>query len=95
MNPEEAIQSVREILSRELPSGYKPVLFGSWAKGTARSTSDIDIGIVGDHPVPNDRMVEIRAKVEAIPTLRKIEVVDLQTTDERFREHAMEHAKPL
>ncbi|MCR4314638.1 MAG: nucleotidyltransferase domain-containing protein, partial [Candidatus Uhrbacteria bacterium] len=95
MKLEKAIQLVRDILRQELPSGYETVLFGSWATGTARPTSDIDIGIVGDQPVPNDRMVEIRAKVEAIQTLRKIEVVDLQTTDERFRQHALEQAKPL
>jgi uncharacterized protein len=95
MNPEEAIQMVREIIAQSLPNGYSTVLFGSWARGTARPTSDIDIGILGERPVPNEQMLKIRAQVDAIPTLRKIEVVDLQTTDERFREHAMKESKPL
>ena len=95
MTPENAIQFVRDIINRELPSGYRMILFGSFAQGKAGPTSDIDIGILGKKPVPNKLMVRIRAKVDAIPTLRKIDVVDLQTADSRFRDHAMKHAKPL
>ncbi len=71
------------------------LVHGLGARRGRHPTSDIDIGILGQSPVPNEQMLEIRAKVDAIPTLRKIEVVDLQTTDARFRAHAMKEAKQL
>lgn len=95
MLPEEIIKAVGDITKEELPAEYRTVLFGSWAQENARPTSDIDIGIVGDRPVPHELMVRIRAQVESIPTLRKVDVVDLQTVDPRFREVAIKQAKPL
>ena len=78
-----------------LPNTYDVVLFGSWAKGNALPTSDFDIGIVGTHKVPHDVMVNIRSVVEEIPTLRSVDVVDLQTVDDHFKKRALAHAKPL
>lgn len=95
MLPEEIIQAVRNIAIEQLPAEYRTVLFGSWAQGNARPTSDIDIGIVGDRPVPHELMVRIRAQVDSIPTLRKVDVVDLQSVDSRFRDVALKQAKPL
>ena len=46
-------------------------LFGSFAAGTATGTSDVDLAVKG---VPD--IGELQEKLEQIPTLRKIDVVD-------------------
>ncbi|HLD20664.1 MAG TPA: nucleotidyltransferase domain-containing protein [Patescibacteria group bacterium] len=95
MQPEQTIQAVRDIVASQLPPNYTVVLFGSWAKGNARPTSDIDIGIVGDQPVSHEIMVQIRKQIDSLPTLRKIDVVDLQTVSARFKEHALKQAQTV
>lgn len=95
MKKEKIIAEVKKITQKNLPGGFRVFLFGSWAKGNATETSDLDIGIFGDQKVPNDIMFKIRQEVEEVPTLRKIDVVDLNLTSEHFRRAALEHAKPL
>ena len=52
----------------------KAILFGSRAKGTALERSDIDIAVSG---VPDqDALLE---EIEEIPTLYKIDLVDLDS----------------
>jgi predicted nucleotidyltransferase len=50
------------------------ILFGSRAKGTAMPRSDIDIAVSGT--VDTDRL---REAIDDIPTLYKIDLVDLDT----------------
>lgn len=46
-------------------------LFGSFAAGTATDTSDVDLAVKGVSDIG-----ELREKLEQIPTLRKIDVID-------------------
>jgi predicted nucleotidyltransferase len=82
-------------IKHSLPRSYKAVLFGSWANGTATKTSDVDIGIVGPHPIPLSLMYKIRENMESIPTLRKIELVDLQRTSKSFKKKILKYAHIL
>ncbi len=50
------------------------ILFGSRAKGTALERSDIDIAVAGGRDID-----ALREEVEEIPTLYKIDLVDLDT----------------
>ena len=50
------------------------ILFGSRAKGTNRERSDIDIAVKGVKDI-----WELQEKLEEIPTLYKIDLVDLDT----------------
>lgn len=95
MDKEKAIEAVKKIISARLPDDYKIVLFGSWARGNALETSDIDIGILGKTKVPRDSMVEILRAVEEIPTLREIDVVDLNAKEAGFRNDVLRYAKAL
>jgi len=78
-----------------LPPGYGVVLFGSWAKGTAVPTSDIDIGVVGARPLPSETMRSIRESLDAMPTVRKIDFVDLRRMSKGHRADILNYAKPL
>ncbi len=95
MDIQKTIQAVAKKTKSELPFGYRVVLFGSWAEGNAQAGSDIDIGILGKKPLSQRTLVQIRQKVDAVPTLRKIDIVDLASTSERFRTRALKHAKQL
>lgn len=76
-------------------SKYRLLVFGSRAAGTAQPTSDIDIGIQGPKPVPRHLLARLREDIKEAPILYKIDVVDLATTSESFRQLANQTAKPI
>jgi predicted nucleotidyltransferase len=86
--------ATRRIKSR-LPVGYDVVLFGSWAKGTALPTSDIDLGVVGSKPLPLDIVRSIRESLDDMPTVRKIDFVDLRRMSKEHRKEILTYAKTL
>jgi predicted nucleotidyltransferase len=74
---------------------YRIVLFGSQTRGDAQETSDIDIGIFGENEVPWSTYLAIRRDVASIRTLRKIDVVDLCSVSDSFREQALADGKDI
>lgn len=95
MDKEVIIKEVVKIIRNHLSDDYKILLFGSWAQGDALETSDIDVGILGKTEVPWDSMAQILREVDAIPTLRKIDIVDFNLVEINFRENALKCAKAL
>ena len=67
---EEITQRCRQYGAQEI------ILFGSRAKGTATERSDIDIAVSG---VVSHDIYELQEELENIPTLYKIDLVDLDT----------------
>ena len=93
MTVQEIIAETVSIIRRRLPGdNFKIYLFGSQARGAADPASDIDIGLFGEKPLDN---LTLRDEVKAIPTLRKIEIVDLNKADDGFRREVLSHAKLL
>lgn len=88
---DELIKAIRLYLGEE----YKILLFGSWARGDAAPTSDLDIGIFGPGKVPYDIMGRIKRIAQAVPTLRTIDIVDLCAKNESFRTAVLQYAKAL
>jgi predicted nucleotidyltransferase len=92
MSREEQILSwIREGLrsySDEL-SGYKVILFGSRARRNHRERSDFDIGVVGDSPLPLKTYYRISDFLESLPTLYRIDWVDLNRAVNKLRENAL------
>ena len=82
----------RIICSHVDPKEFEIFLFGSWANGTAKNYSDIDIGILGKCKVDNGVMIRIQAELEEVNTLYKIDIVDFsENTDNKFKEIALKH----
>lgn len=77
MKLEEVFQQITDICKRNGAS--KVILFGSRAKGTARERSDIDIAVCGVENV--DKLQE---EIEDIPTLYTVDIVDLDTCENRL-----------
>ncbi len=85
-------------LFRELApqlQGYKVLLFGSRAAGKAGPRSDFDLGVLGTIPMPLTVFYQIEDKLEALPTLYKIDWVDLNRVADEFRQRALQHAEVL
>ena len=96
MEREEIIREILDIIHRHLPRGeFKVLLFGSWAKDTAEPTSDIDIGILGPQAIDSMLLLRLKEEIKGIPTLRRIDVVDLNETDEAFRHEVLSYARAL
>jgi nucleotidyltransferase substrate binding protein (TIGR01987 family) len=71
---------------------YRVVLSGSWASGTPRARSDIDIGVQGPQPIDPVTLQAIRAACDALPTLYTIDLVDLAILPPTIREAALSNA---
>lgn len=76
-------------------SGYRVVLFGSRARRNHRERSDFDIGVVGDAPLPLAAYYRIGDFLESLPTLYRIDWVDLNRAMDRLRENALKNAEVL
>jgi predicted nucleotidyltransferase len=84
-----------EIVRRHLGDRGRIVLFSSWADGTARERSDIDIGVLAAGPVDGAVIEAMRESIEELPTLYAIDLVDLATVSTEFRTRALERAQEI
>jgi len=93
---EDIVKDVVGIIRRYLPrEEFEIVLFGSWARGDAQENSDVDIGLVGPQPVDEMVLLRINEEIKGVPTLRRIDVVDLNKSSEEFRREALSYAQVL
>ena len=88
-----ATPRVKQIVSQiasEAKSRFGPrsrlVWFGSWPRGTARSTSDIDLAIRVEGGVPNSELASFRDWIEEdLPTLYRVDLINLDEVGEHMR----------
>lgn len=98
MSREDEIKEMLRSCFREFKnelSGWKIVLFGSRAGGTARDRSDFDIGIVGPGPLPLETFFRIEDRLDHLDTLYKLDWVDLNRADVSFRDEALRNVEVL
>lgn len=88
----EVVRIVRQCVPEE---SYRILLFGSWVTLESLPTSDIDVGILGPGPVDGLAIARIHEHIDRLPTLRKIEIVDLRSVEDRFRVKAERNAEQL
>ncbi len=86
------VQIIRRHAGR---AGLRIIIFGSQARGDAHPGSDLDLGILAPAPLPHHVMVRIRADLEALRTLRRVDVVDLAAADAGLRAQALAHGRVL
>lgn len=98
MTREEEIKAmIKQALARFSGSlqDHQVILFGSRAGGPARPASDFDIGIKGEKPLAAKTFSDIEDALESLPTLYKIELVDLSRVSPSFLETANSKAEVL
>ena len=94
MTVKEIQNAVVKIIHKYLGNNAKIYLFGSWARGDANLTSDIDIAIqINDKE--SEKYYLIKEEVESLRTLRKIDVVNLSLVSKKFKTHIFKYAIPL
>lgn len=95
MDIEEILRQAALIIRKELEGSYRLFLFGSRAKDTSSDRSDIDIGILSNTRITAKQLLTIQERLEQIPTLLKIDVVDFNTVDDEFKKIALKDAKDI
>lgn len=82
-----ALEEARAIVRRELAGlPVEIYLFGSRATGTARTSSDLDIGVLPTGPVPADTLARLHERFEESTIPYDVDVVDLSHVSPEFRE---------
>ena len=86
MDTTRILQDVRRVAEHVL-GGYDVdvYLFGSWANGTQRRTSDIDVAVDPHRPLPPGALSILRERFEESRVPYRVEVVDLSEVDRAFR----------
>jgi predicted nucleotidyltransferase len=98
---EKRAEEVKRMLAEALRAcaprlrGHRVVLFGSRARGDARPRSDFDIGVDGGQPLPLPDFYAVEDTLDALPTLYKIDWVDLCRVSPEFRARALQHTETL
>lgn len=78
-------RTIRRILEEHVPD-LAVRAFGSRVKGTARRTSDLDLVLMTEAPLDLMRMAELREAFAESDLPFKVDLLDLATTGERFRQ---------
>jgi predicted nucleotidyltransferase len=97
LNPEAekiVFRAVTDLSKQYLPARhFKVFLFGSRVWGTANNRSDFDIGIESDEKIPIGSLGNIREKLEDLPVLQKVDIVDFGGVADTFKNHAKKKIK--
>lgn len=90
----DAEEEIKKIIFKYLsPKEYKVFLFGSRAAGYARRFSDWDIGVLGRERIPFGLLAEIEGELEDSYIPYEVDVVDLNSTSDKFRRLALKSAE--
>jgi predicted nucleotidyltransferase len=96
--PEKVMSLARDVarLVRErVAPDARVLLFGSWAQGTAFPRSDLDIAVSVGTPIRGSTLVRVEDAFEQLKTLRKIDLVDLESAGAELRAEILAHGIEL
>lgn len=82
--PPKELEIVKTILKQYVPD-YRVVVFGSRAKNTARTRSDLDLCLIGDKPLPISDLAALEDALSSSDLKIKVDVVDWQRIDKTFQ----------
>ena len=96
ISQEELKRQVKEIVRQQLPGGnYRLFFFGSRVKGDSSQRSDIDLGIESDQQLSAKTKLEIEERLQDLPTLYKIELVDFNKVSADFKKIALKYSEVI
>lgn len=79
-----------DIISRYLDiSKTKVFIFGSRATDTNRPFSDIDVGLIPQNPIENEKYFSIIDDLDNSDIPYRVELVDFTKVDEKFKQVAL------
>jgi predicted nucleotidyltransferase len=74
---------------------YRAFIFGSQANRNELVRSDIDVGILADNEIPAINIFKINNAIENLPMLYKIDLVDFNNVDDKFKSVALKNVEWL
>jgi len=83
MDSNNIIEKIKKILMEELEINAI-ILFGSYARGTQKLTSNIDVAIKIEKQIEKKQLLTIRDKIEQAIDI-DVHLIDLASTNEDFR----------
>lgn len=87
--PSSVREGLRRLAERFGPEGIRLVVFGSFARSEARPWSDLDLGFYWEGARRPEAEAELFRAVRGLPTIRRIELVDLGAASEAFRSEVL------
>ncbi len=92
----EITRSLSEALAKNLHGiDYRAFIFGSQANKADLLRADIDLGILCDQPIPLTLFTKLNNAIEELPMLYKVDLVDFNNVDERFKKVALKNMEWL
>lgn len=64
-------------------------LYGSWARGEEKRTSDIDIAIMSESRLPTGTLANIKFALEESTIPYRVDVVDLSKLDQPIKDNVL------
>jgi len=81
------IDRIRQLVLSELADeDAKIYLFGSWARGTARHGSDVDVAVEFAGASNGQKISELREQLEESTIPYRVDIVDMSRAAESLRE---------
>lgn len=94
MQQNEALEAVKRIIMKHLRNtGARVYLFGSWVRGEQQHSSDIDVGVWYEYPLPSGTLSYLREALEESTIPYTVDLVDLTRTNSDFRESVLKEGK--
>lgn len=82
MSRDQILELVKQTVLRALADKPAAVyLFGSFARGEEKPTSDIDVAIRYESPQPPETLLDLRAALNAAGIPREVEIVEITEDD--------------
>ena len=78
------------VLSVLAPYPVQVYLFGSYARGDYRISSDVDIAVAGAEALPAGMLAELRDSLEESNLPYRVDLIDLNDAGESFRSRVLE-----
>lgn len=89
------VSALRDVADWARRRGVSLIVFGSFATGDNRPGSDLDLAIPEGAAVSPETLRELASRIEDLPTVRPVDLVDLSEVSEPFRRAALRDARPL
>ena len=86
--PERLRQQLHELAGKYRQKEMRLFVFGSFARGDQRTTSDLDIGIEWERKRSEKLFTKLYNEIQELPTIRKIDLVDFEKAEKNFKDTA-------
>ena len=85
------LEQIRRLINERLRRfGARIFLYGSRARGTAGRSSDVDVAVLADQPLPADLLSRLREELEESPVRLPVEIMNLGEAGPRLRERVLQ-----